>query len=137
MVQAVSNGTGGRKPGTTVSTPQFRGRFGDDIAFFGFPQPPGQVTGESGGLGWYFVIEQRPDAGRFGLLLDGPDQPPDWTELGWNHVQGAAYARATPLAITPPSGPEWGRNAAHMAAITQRRPFRLLMHAERLLTSES
>jgi hypothetical protein len=137
MVEAVSNGSGGRKPGTTISTPQFRGRFGDDIAFFGFPQSPAQVTGASGGLGWYFVIEHRPDAGRFGLLIEGPDQPPDWTELGWNHVQGTAYARATPLPVQSPPGPQWGRNAANMAAITQRRPFRLLMHAERLLSSES
>lgn len=138
LVQAVSNGAGGRKPGSTVSLPQFRGRFGDDIAFFGFAQTPGEVSGESGGLGWYFVIEQRPDAGRFGLLIEGPDAPADWTEIGWNHVDGAAYARATPLSAVPPNGgPVWGRNAAHMAAITQRKPFRLLIHAGRLLIPES
>lgn len=138
LVQAVSNGAGGRKPGSTVSLPQFRGRFGDDIAFFGFAQPPGEVSGQSGGLGWYFVIEQRPDAGRFGLLLEGPDSPADWTEIGWNHVEGEAYARATPLSATPPNGgPVWGRNAAHIAAITQRKPFRLLIHAGRLLIPES
>jgi hypothetical protein len=108
------------------------------MAFFGFNVSPDAVSGDDGGLGYYFVIEQRPDAGRFGLLLEGEGEPADWTELRWDHVDGAAYARATPPAIeNPPPGPVWGRNAAHVAAITQRRPFRLLMHARRLLVSES
>ncbi|HVD29054.1 MAG TPA: hypothetical protein VNC79_11235 [Mycobacteriales bacterium] len=32
-----------------------------------------------------------------------------------------------------PEGASWGRNAAHLAAITYQRPYRVLLHADLLL----
>jgi hypothetical protein len=41
-----------------------------------------------------------------------------------------------PLPSRPGGAPEdasWGRNAAHLAAITYQRPYRVLLHADLLL----
>lgn len=132
LVEARRRG-GRREPGEQVSSPLFRGQLGEDLAFFGFPQSPAEVRGDGGAPGWYFVIEQRPSAARFGLIESGPETLGDWTDLGWNHVLSDSYARATELELNQPVGAEWGRNGAHMGVITQRRPFRLALHADRLV----
>lgn len=122
-----------REPGDRVSLPLFRGELAEDVGFFGFPESPAEVRGDGGAPGWYFVIEQRPAAGRFGLLENGPETLGDWTDLGWNHVQSDSHVRVQELALSPPAGALWGRNSAHMGVITQRRPFRLALHADRLV----
>jgi hypothetical protein len=87
---------------------------------------------------------------RFGLDVaseDGSDLSRgagSWNDLSWGHlvpVGGSlddithAVAR-TPLPRRTPAtldGLSWGRNAAHMAAITWQRPYRVLIHADLLL----
>jgi hypothetical protein len=136
LVQAVADGTG-RRPGTTVRLPVFGGSLGPDVAYHGFTVPPAQaVGGPTAGAGWYLVLEQGPGDTRFGLDLTGPDAPATWSQLAWPHLApGDRYAHRSSLTVTPPPGPVWARTAAHMAAITEQQPVRLLIHADRLLAT--
>lgn len=147
LVKAVSDGKGGRKPGTLaehISLPQFRGTLSEDTVYFAFKESPEAVQGVQGvqgvqdGLGWYFVIEQEESAVRFGLLDQRETLPPlDWSDLAWSDFdENTTYVHTT--ALKPESQPTnaqnliWGKNGAHMAAISQRKPFRIFIHAQQL-----
>lgn len=135
LVQAVASSTG-RRPGTNVRAPAFGGSLGPDVAYYGFAVPPGEAVGGATDPGWYLVLEQSAGDVRFGLDLSGPDTPATWSELAWTHLDpDDRYAHRTSLAVTPPPGPVWARTAAHMAAITEQQPVRLLVHADRLLAA--
>jgi hypothetical protein len=107
------------------------------MAYYGFPPAPAEVIGTDDGLGWYVVIEQRSAALRFGLDLEGPDTLATWADLAWTHVAASPYLHSTGLQPAPAPGPEWARNAAHMATITEQQPVRLFIHAERLVSAEA
>jgi hypothetical protein len=139
LVQAVRDAAG-RRPGTVTALPQFGGRVGEDMAFYGFAQAPAAVAGGDGGAGWYLLIEQRSVAAGFGLDLSLPpgtratDALPNWSNLAWPHLRDGAYVRSTALLPPPPAGnPVWARNGAHMAAITRQQPVRIFIHAGRLV----
>lgn len=128
------------------SHPAFRGSLDADTSFVGFDLTRAQVTA---GDGWFFVLQQQPTEPRFGLDDDpfGPGDsgvvPPlaTWGDLGWGHVGDAATLEAMAhlvvagrtLAPANPGKAAWGRNAAHMAMITRRRPVRVAIHATELL----
>jgi len=99
--------------------------------------------------GWFVAIEEPAAGPRFGL--DRRRRTPDlnapeatWQDLSWRHLvpprgnlDDLSHAVAsTPLPEPAPQtlgGLTWGHNAAHMAAITWQRPFRLYVHADQLL----
>ena len=150
VVYAVPAAANGRlDPAAPITTPVFGGRLEPDLTFVGFDLTEEQVEPAPG---WFFVIAEQPAEPRFGLDVPSPTstgQPSTWADLDYSHVGIAPgqYLRLTgqPLAgttlpLASRSGPaasvgaaEFGRNSAHMAAITFQRPFRAAMHSSQML----
>ncbi|MCC5636570.1 hypothetical protein LC593_11985 [Nostoc sp. CHAB 5844] len=138
MVEAVEvlvNNIKKRKPSTNTKQYQFWGQLADDILYFGFDITPAVAKGSSTTRGWYLVIEQPESAVRFGLsAANNSTSIADWSDLAWNHINPGAYISTNQLnLVNRPGTFTWGKNSAHMAAIAQRKPFRLFIHASRLL----
>jgi hypothetical protein len=134
--------TGDPDAGTaTEHYPRFQGRLEPDLTFFGF-----ELTAADANQ-WFFVLQQHPTEPRYGLEpADPADQPAgDWAEFSWTNLAGgdpsslraaggAVYAPATAPAAaqfpTDTGGLTWGHDAATMAAIVLRDPFRIAIYAD-------
>jgi hypothetical protein len=120
---------------TSRVTPLFRGALPPDIVLVGF-----SISEETAleGAGWFFVFEEYPGEPRFGFdEVAGPGVPRTADALAWEHVPVTASGHADvslPLlsAATNVQG-AWGRNAAATASLTFQQPFRVALHASRLL----
>ncbi len=121
--------------GTEEKLPLFRGRIEPDITFLGFDLTEDAARGQVGDPGWFFVIQEQPTTPRFGLDESRTQPLATWNDLAWTDLSTVpgAHLKLADLASTPPPGPTWGRNAAHMAAILRQRPVRVAMHARHLL----
>jgi hypothetical protein len=119
--------------------PMFRGRLDPDVAFAGFALAEEAALGtDPAGPGWYFVFEQHPDEPRFGFdEVAGPDVPQTPDDLAWAHVavtpSGHADVTVPLLSATAALQAGWGGDAAGMARMTFQQPFRIAIHATRLL----
>lgn len=138
LVEGVSDGKGARKVGT--SPPQlleFRVNLGDEISYFGFALSPEKITGQDSPFGWYFAIEQPTFGLRFGLNAERLTQEfKDWTDIAWTDFDANdAYISVVNSNPTPQTtnGINWGQDSAHMAFISQRKPFRIYIHGSQLL----
>ncbi|WP_204046450.1 hypothetical protein, partial [Acrocarpospora phusangensis] len=136
-----------------VRLPLFAGRLQRDAHFYGFALDHAGAMGstdEPAHPGWFFVLEERPQAPRFGL--DAPRQrfrgsaPARWSNLSWAHLAAPDTALPSFVDAGGPSwlveaGPlpgnggkdAWGEDAAAMARITLQRPVRMLIHASSML----
>ncbi|MBC7925168.1 MAG: hypothetical protein H7039_05880 [Bryobacteraceae bacterium] len=126
-----------RKPGATQVFPLFQGLPGLDTAYFGFEISPAELASEPG---WYFVIQELAGAGRFGLDEVATPAMASWNDLAWPSVavQGGYMAVSAKKPVpAQPRGLEWGRDAAHMAAITLQLPIRVAIHTSLLLPEKS
>jgi hypothetical protein len=127
LAPGVMTGPGGtRVPSEDVATekpPAFAGAVQPDINFFGFNVTSDQAVGSATNPGYYVVIQQHPTEPRFGL---------DTTvSVSASHLS----IEAKPAQVPVPTGLAWGKNAAHMAGITRRRPVRLAIHASQFQSS--
>lgn len=143
-----------------ISEPVLQGALDRDTFFYGFTLSDDEMRGSRRArpatkpspesAGWFITIEEPSHGPRFGLdapAEDGSDLESgagDWRALSWGHlvprggtiadirfaVGRTALPRRTKATIGDLS---WGHNAAHMAAITWQVPFRLFIHADRLL----
>jgi hypothetical protein len=144
---------------TTISEPLLHCALDRRTIFLGFPVSSDDMRGRRRGTartaasaGWFVTIEEPAHGPRLGLDPAAEDRSDltsgasAWTELSWGHLVPPGRTLADvrfAVARTPlPSRTRaklgdaaWGHNAAHMAAITWRVPFRLFIHADRLLTS--
>jgi len=147
-------------PGSQVKNPTdgwldpvFQGRVDPDISFYGFALTAAAARSSTGlgtpNPGWFFVLAEQPFQPRFGLepLSQPPvyaGKPATWGDLTWGELAADAtsYAALSQIsAVNPPaalngltlSGVTFGRNAAHMAAITLRLPFQVAIHADEML----
>lgn len=141
-----------------LQEPLMQGMLDRRTVFYGFPLSTQDMHGNRTqrlsdrtpeDAGWFITIEEPSRGPRFGLDLpadDGSDLAAavtDWRALSWGHLveNGGALAdlhyaeahKSLPRADIKTSPLVWGYNAAHMAAITWQRPFRLYIHANRLL----
>jgi hypothetical protein len=104
--------------------PIFNGAMEPDTNFFGFPLSPAAAIGDSSNPGYFVVIQEHPTEPRFGLNVG--------TSLGnASHL----IIGTQPPAGVPLNGHTWGKNSAHMAAITRRLPVRVAIHASQLVSS--
>lgn len=132
--------------------PALQGEIDASTRYYGLPRSVMDLRGAGtpDDPGWFIAIEQPAHGPSFGLDApadDGSDVSTGataWDDLTWGHlvpkggslddvshaVARAPLPRRTPATI---GGVTWGHNAAHMAAITWRAPFRLLIHADQLL----
>src|SRR5439155_22868850 len=116
-----------------------RGTIGSDGTLAGFALTEEAARGTNpAGPGWYFAFEEHPGEPRFGfdeVAGAGVPQTPD--DLAWAHVPvgPSGYVDVTRplLSAAPALQAGWGREAAGMAGTTFQRPFRVAMHASRLL----
>jgi len=129
--RASANGT--LDPATRLA-PMFRATLPPDLAVVGF------ALGEEEALaapGWYFVFEQYPGEPRFGFDdVAVPGVPKTADALAWAHVPVTANAHADlsrPLAAAANLQAMWNRDAATTAALTFQQPFRVALHASRLI----
>ena len=146
-------------PGSTVPNPTdewrypvFSGRVEPDISFYGFDLTTAEARSSAGppaDPGWFFVVSEQPALPRFGLEpLPEPavygGAPATWASLNWGELatDAASYAALTHIsAVNPPQalnglalgGVTFGHNAAHMAAVTLRKPFQVAFHADQML----
>ncbi|MGB7820521.1 MAG: hypothetical protein WBL35_17515, partial [Ornithinibacter sp.] len=126
-----------------VVLPVFDGQLAPDITFVGFDLTVEDVLP---GPGWFFVIQEQPSEPRFGL--DEPDggpgggAPASWADLNWAHPGtspggwlslGSVGSVSRTLAPSGTVQARWGDNAAHMAAITFQRTFRVAVHSDEVL----
>jgi hypothetical protein len=113
---------------------------------YGFDLATAVVRGDDGGHGYFIGVEEQPAAPRFGLDVeqkgDFARKPRTWDDASWGHLVASrkeldalTHARATGTRIDglELDGATWGRNSAHQARATWQRPFRMLIHAERLI----
>jgi hypothetical protein len=136
-----------------VRLPVFAARLQPGVAAYGFTLHEDEARGSTDPdehPGYFFVLEQRPGAPRFGL--DAQKQrfrgtaPGRWPDLSWSHLARKTGDVPTFVDVTGPSwlldagelrgngGPDaWGDDAAAMARITLQRPVRLLVHADSML----
>jgi hypothetical protein len=118
-----------------------------DVALFGFDLAEAEARGGAASPappGWYFVLAEHPSEPRFGLAASSaPGMPATWRDVAWSSVTPADMAGAYlkvdgPLAALQPTsaaGLHFGVDAAQMAAITLRHPFRVAIHASKLLAT--
>jgi hypothetical protein len=127
--------------------PVFKASLPPDMAFYGFAFTAEDARTGPGGLGKYFIIEERVGEPRFGLDVAGPDAMRTWDDLSWKHFglhtdEGhGKYLDAAPAA-DPASGPgdnegrSWQGDATSSATrgwITLQRPARIAVHAKQML----
>lgn len=128
---------------STRLAPMFRGFVAPDVVFVGFALTEDAALGATpAGPGWYFVFEEHPGEPRFGFdeeALSAAPATPD--ELAWAHIPVTASQHvdlSKPLAAAGPAlQAVWGRDAADMASLTFQQPFRVAIHASRLIRSEA
>ena len=127
--------------------PVFKATLPGDLTFFGFPFEAKDASGENGGEGKYFVLEERVGEPRFGLDLPTTTGEPDtWNDLSWSHFDlggeeaiGAYLDSATapyPKPTVADQGISWegdSMTAAERAWITLQRPVRVCVHASEML----
>jgi hypothetical protein len=123
---------------TTRLAPMFRGALPPDIVFVGFALGEESALGiDPVGPGWYFVFEEHPGEPRFGFdEVAAAGVPTTADALAWAHVPLTASGHvdvSRPLSAAANLQAIWGRNAAGMASLTFQQPFRVAMHASRLL----
>jgi hypothetical protein len=102
--------------------PSFRGEMKPDVSFFGFDITAAAAQGSDGTAGYYIVIQEHPTEPRFGVDVGTP-------------AGSEAHIRVAdgPPAGLPADNLTWGRNAAHVAGLLRRRPFRVAIHASMLV----
>lgn len=149
--------------GTSIKFPLFKADIDPDITLFGFDLDPEEAQGiriedrnestAGKNAGWFFVIKERPGQVNFGLddltddrgndnIMPAPGQKPaDWDDLAWEYLVNSKaelqqYHISFNKAITITNNaqqPEWGSNAADMAAILIQDPALLARHAAEML----
>lgn len=137
IIYAVAATPDGRL-GTDEKYPLQRGVLLDDAVFLLFDLTQEEALADPG---YYFVIQQQPSAPRFGLdEVAETTAPATWNDLSWPHVATSpggylkiAESAEAVAGAAEPGGPVWGFNGAHMANILLQRPFRLAIHARKLL----
>lgn len=116
-------------------SPAFYGRFDPDISFVGFDLTREDIVASPG---WFFVIEQQMTEPRFGFDDSAgamPAFPGNWLDAQWADTgtdRGRHLRVDGRLAGHGVRDVTYGHDAAHMAALTLQRPFRLAVHARHL-----
>ena len=144
-VEAVLDGQGNRALGTAEVHPLYRGTFDPDVTYIGFPLTRDEAKGSHDAgqpQGYFFLFQQQPTEPRFGLEPTPAVAVSDWAYLSWNDFD-LPLDPATPFFAPAGHQPhnvqapldvnDWGKDSAHMAVITLRRPVRVAVHAEMML----
>jgi hypothetical protein len=141
-IYAVRANADGTLDAVTRLAPMFRGFVAPDVVFVGFALTEEAALGMNPpGPGWYFAFEEHPGEPRFGFdEAAETDTPQSQNDLAWPHVPLTTSGHVDLSRPLAGAGTDlqasWGRDAAGMAALTLQQPFRIAMHASRLLRVE-
>lgn len=142
--------TDGTTPEVEIKYPILFAKLGADIYCYGFNLVEDEAAGAhpvgSGSLGWYFALAERYGEPRFGLDANG-GAPSAADTLGWSKVgPGDGPPGALNLAVHKPPNPSlitdspthatWSGDAADMAAILLRKPYRIFRHADLMIRQQ-
>jgi hypothetical protein len=153
---------GFRKPNKDAAPrlPIFLSHMSPDYLFAGFNLSELDVLGSTADgsgnkAGWYFVIAERPGEMHFGMDLERKTEYRTWNDVAWSDLaQNVDYIDLqTDIPAPPPNknGFEWGKgespvttdpvtgtgDSAQMAAILQRKPVQIFIHASMLITKNT
>ncbi|MFL6130487.1 MAG: hypothetical protein ACJ73E_15675, partial [Mycobacteriales bacterium] len=124
---------------------EFGGSLPPDVTFLGFDLSPEDARGTAGDPGWYVVFAEPPTEPRLGLDETAPAVPTGtWADLSWAAVQVSATGHVTlgaadpAISVDPAKDPRGlhfstAATSAQVAAAAEQRPFRVALHARRLL----
>jgi len=131
---AKATATGGIDASTRLA-PMFRAALPPDIVCVGFALSEDAALGAPG---WNFCFEQYPGEPRFGFDETAPPGvvPKTADALAWAHVAVNASGHADvnqPLNAAANLQALWGKQAANQASLTFQQPFRVALHASRLI----
>lgn len=151
-----------RKPdkNSAPRLPIFLSHMSPDYLFAGFNLSELDVLGSStdstgNKAGWYFVIAERPGEMHFGMDENRTGDPKTWNDLAWSDF--AVNVEYLDLQTDQPPVPNntnqlvWGKgqnpvtddpsagagDSAQMAAILQRKPVHIFIHASKLISKTS
>ncbi|MDH4335488.1 MAG: hypothetical protein OEW24_09615, partial [Chloroflexota bacterium] len=131
--------------------PTFGAALGRGARAYGFPVATADLGAnlDNKDGGYFVVIEEQPGDPRFGLddgdpsqFTQDPASLGSWDSLGWGHLVSnqaeldtLTHARLDGVRVAGLEIEEdtWGDDAAAMARIALRRPYRIIAHAETLL----
>jgi len=150
---------GFRKPNkeSAARLPIFLSHMSPDYLFAGFNLSELDVLGTTADgsgnkAGWYFVIAERPGEMHFGMDQERTRPYNSWNDLAWTDLAiNVDYLDLqTDIPKSPPNnnGFEWGKgqnpvnddpaagtgDSAQMAAILQRKPVQIFIHASMLIS---
>lgn len=120
--------------------PEFNAFIGPDTYILGFNLNTEDVKGEvgsSGNPGHFLVLQEPPGENKFGIDVskDG-DTILSWSDLAWNHLKDdTTYVKADDYQNSKKErgSVTWGKNSNHMAYILNQKPFKLAIHADKLI----
>jgi hypothetical protein len=142
-IYAVRANADGTLAASTRLAPMFRGFVAPDVVFIGFALTEEAALGSDPvGPGWYFAFEEHPGEPRFGFDEEAETSTPvSRDDLAWPHIPLTASGHVDLSRSLAAAGAElqasWARDAAGMASLTFQQPFRIAIHASRLLRSEA
>ena len=120
---------------STPVMPEFSAKISSDIHILGFDISAKEARGKDDGLGSFFVMQEPPAENKFGMDISS-DQYKSWSDLAWDQFKDeTAYIKVSDFKKTKKTfnSVTWGANANHMAYILNQRPFKLAVHAEKLI----
>lgn len=133
--------------GTDERHPVFRGTLPPDVTFLGFDLTADEALHGGNGHGYYFVLQEPATEPRFGLDVAGATfggKAASWSDLSWSHLakDAGAFEQLTHAPVgggwpQPPSNAgtrQWGKDSAHLAAITMQQPMRVAVAAAAMIT---
>jgi hypothetical protein len=117
--------------------PILRALIPPDVLLFGFSRSAVALRGEPPQVpGWFMVLAEPPAGTRYGLAQTAMTGTlGSWADLAWSDVSvtgGHLDATAAPTR-SPTGGPAWSARSDVLARILERPPFRLFVHASRLI----
>ncbi|MGW3819772.1 hypothetical protein [Streptomyces sp. NPDC005046] len=108
------------------------------VRLFGFPKSAAELRGQRADPGWFVVLAERPVGNRFGLSATRANTLGVWSDLSWADVRltsGHLDATTAP-SRAPATGPAWSSRSDVLPGVLRRPPFRLFVHARRLLPED-
>jgi hypothetical protein len=133
--------------GTDERHPVFRGTLPPDVTFLGFDMTAEEALHGGNGHGWFFVLQEPATEPRFGLDVAGAEfggTAASWSDLSWSHLAGSAddFEKLThapaggswPKPAGNAGSRQWGKDSAHLAAITMQQPMRVAVTAAAMIT---
>lgn len=116
--------------------PEFSAKLTSDIHILGFALKPEDAQSANDGLGSFLVLQEPPAENKFGMDISSSEKYESWSDLAWDQFKDTTeYIQVSDFKKTTKTfnGVRWGRNSNHMAYILNQRPFKLGIHAEKLI----